>query len=736
MRPAQQQPLPAGYVEASSFIEGSSTQSILSSREEAPMASAARVSTTSNPATGPTTSVAESSKATVSRDGIRGGKRWDNQPKVYRELPSFPKFDQPIPNDASIEEICIRYPNHIRGTYLAAFVQWHWTSHDIYNRLTDVAKQEFIDNGIATCKSKNNRTNFISKRLEAYLKAHTDDEIAELCTQPKLRPCLMNGGEKKGKSKLMGKFNNPNAQPVRHIEYTPRSGANKRKAAEDLPQKPEAKKPKAEARSDTLWESMEVFEEYKYAMAGYWRKQVSAAQTIVNADVVHANADVRQRVQQVLQMLRYPVNSMTETFLTFERIEDCAAFAAFIDNKVRAVFDDLRARETGAASLEVRNKAVDAILQEQGIIATSLQKLVPLAASAFESGQLKFGLVRQAIQAVTNAFAERTGKPGNAAQSFNALHEAHDGSGTLSLTAHDGQRPKRVREETPAEEASNKRAKTALTPGFSLAGKSMQQVFGAEPGPQVFNTQQAFEPVGISNRLEDAPGLGRDFDLVFEEIYGGSTAPSAPSHQHGQPTEEVAVPSMSSLQQTQNMVPTLGMAVAEGTSRTEVDPSSQARTEDEILQEYIDMLPSLPPTPEILYDQTDFYIVPQQNQVATDTAYLPQHVDMLAQTGEYFLQGAHLTPWTDLPGGDETLAQTSDLSMQYPELFAVQDPPQPEVPHDGMGMFDAAIEDLAPSSDPMNVNQDWNFGSEDLTASELRQMQDDPAFWDGMFNNA
>ncbi|KAK4947655.1 hypothetical protein LTR10_013601 [Elasticomyces elasticus] len=726
MHPSQQrQSLPAGYVEASSFIQA--PEAALPSGEEATMSSGARISTTSKLASENNTTTAEPSKPTVSRDGIRGGKRGDNQPNVYRELPSFPKFDEQIPNDASIEEICINYPNHIRGTYLAAFVQWHWTANDIYNRLTDVAKQEFIDNGVATCKTKNNRSNFLSKRFDAYLNSLTAEEVTALCTQSKIRPCLMDGGERYGKSKLRGKFNNPRAQPVRQYDFKPRSRPGKREATEDLPQEPKTKKPRVEARSDTLWESMEIFEQYKYAMAGYWAKQVESAQTIINGDVFYSSANDRQRMQQVLKMLRYPVNSETDTFLTFDRIEDSPAFASFVDNKARAVFDHIRTHEAGAALREVRNKAIDEILREQQHIEASLQQLVPIALSSYQSGDLKFGLVEQAIEASISA-PPRTTKPENATRDMRVVQQAPGWNGASGATMSAGSNLKRSREETTAEENSKKRHKTALSPGLNFVGQNIQQVF---------NAQQTFQPVEYRNRLEDAPGVGRDFDLMFEEIYGTSTAPPAASQAHGETSGDRRSTDIPFLPQTQNIVQAPDMTTAGHTSTGGRHAPPQMRTdaEDQALQEAIDMLPSLPPTPDIIYDQTDFSVVPGQNQVAVaaGNAYIPHYFDMFAQDGDLLLQNAELFPLPDLPESDGTYTQTGDLFSEGADLFSMGDLPQPHTSHDGI--FDAAIEDLTASSGAANVFNNWDPEVGELTASELQQMQEDPAFWDGMFND-
>lgn len=630
----QQLQLPAGYVEASSLVEAYSPGPTYSRAEQKALSSAARNSTAPNSPSHLDSTVARPSRTTTTRDGIRGGRRPDNQPGVYRELPSFPKFDEPIPNEASIEEICIRYPNHIRGSYLAAFVQWYWTANDIFKLLTETAKKEFVENGIATCKSRNNRANFLFKRLDAYIQSLGKEEVKALCSAPKLRPCMMDGREVYGKCKLRGLFNNPNAQPIRQFEYTPR-GTNKSTALEaaDVPQEPEV-------NSQTLWESMEIFVQYKYAMARHWTKQVGLAQTIINADVFYSQTDIRQRTHGVLQMVRCPINSTTETFMAFQRIEDCPSFAAFVDDKARNMFGRIWACGTSSTSCEVRNKAVDEILREQRHIETTLQRLARLAAPAQQSGDLKFGLVQQAIQAVNNVPAECTSKPGNATEYARTLQQAPTWTDDSKYTVSTGPSLKRAWEDIAVTEVSNKRPKMELAPESTFAGSHMQHIFGSGPRPQIIIAQQAFQPNDNSNiafQQADltsmfggaAAGVGSDFDRELEQVeqlYGTSTAAPAPDYVHVQPNVAGTFIGDPFPREAQNMVSFPGMALVEVFNNTGRVPVPRVQRDDEIPREASDALPTLPPSPSILYDETDFAI-PQERHQADSTCF-PQDLDM------------------------------------------------------------------------------------------------------------
>ncbi|KIW94922.1 uncharacterized protein Z519_04901 [Cladophialophora bantiana CBS 173.52] len=265
-----------------------------------------------------------------SRPGIRK-KRTDTEPRVYAELPSFPSFDEPIPPHASLEEVCIRYPNHLRGSYLDAFIQWHWSATDMYSCLTDIAINEFKAFGITTSKSFANRANFLMKRLDARLSALSPEEVTALCTAPKIRTCMMDGSEKYGASKLQGKFHNPIAPTVRTY---PNRQIKTRKT---LRPEPAMMTFVHNDKEYPLWASVEEFDEYKASMATYWGHQRARAEQIMALDELYgASQDSRQRNRLVLQMANWPCDVTTETFFSFQQIRHCPAFATAICNMVTA----------------------------------------------------------------------------------------------------------------------------------------------------------------------------------------------------------------------------------------------------------------------------------------------------------------------------------------------------------------------------------------------------------------
>ena len=77
-------------------------------------------------------------KASLPREGTKGPRK-DKEPRVYGELDSYPKFNEQVPPDATLQELCMKYPNHLRGQHLDAFIQWCWSANDIYNHLAEKA---------------------------------------------------------------------------------------------------------------------------------------------------------------------------------------------------------------------------------------------------------------------------------------------------------------------------------------------------------------------------------------------------------------------------------------------------------------------------------------------------------------------------------------------------------------------------------------------------------------------
>lgn len=465
----------------------------------------------------------------LSRDGIRGGKRADKEPLVYRELPSFPSFEQAIPNEASIEEICIYYPNHLRGSYFDAFIQWHWSAGDIYNRLTEQAISEFRDNGITTCKVYANRANFLFKRLDSYLRGLDAETVTALCTAPKLRGCMMDGTERYGASKLQGKFANPKAQPVRRFPARQQRQAQEPATAAHLDPTYQALL-SPQSTESLLWEATEPpLDEYKSLMADQWRRQRRCAETIVSADAFFSQSDSRQRAHSVLQMLKWPVTRDTESFFAFESVEQCPAFVKLIDDKVTAIVDSfVSARTRTAETLSAmpnnidpqeqlaldRQYAVSLSLAEQRATSSRLQQLALSAGKALEDGRKRFGLVHQAIQAVASSAGESVEE---------ALSTPERSSGSAELLRGSSHNPTltdmwvstRVRQERHGERVSYKRLQFDGAGPGPEPSQCHQIEMSANVGPESF-----YFPQPTSSCTGTAPANSLAGSLFFESQHG------------------------------------------------------------------------------------------------------------------------------------------------------------------------------------------------------------------------
>ncbi|EXJ70840.1 uncharacterized protein A1O5_05831 [Cladophialophora psammophila CBS 110553] len=326
-----------------------------------------------------------------SRPGIHQ-KRTDTEPRVYAELPSFPSFDEPIPPNASLEEVCIRYPNHLRGSYLDAFIQWHWSATDMYSCLTDIAINEFKAFGITTSKSFANRANFLMKRLDARLSALSPEEVTALCTAPKIRTCMMDGSEKYGASKLQGKFHNPIAPRVRTYPH------RQIKARKTLGPEPVMMTFVHNDKEYPLWASAEEFDEYKASMATYWGYQRARAEQILALDELYgASQDSRRRNRLVLQMANWPCDVTTETFFSFQHIRHCPAFVTAISNMATAavinIYDSFPSEDPAQQLPLVRQSAISYVHAGQAARLTRLNEFL----STLPAGEPMPGVVDQVL---------------------------------------------------------------------------------------------------------------------------------------------------------------------------------------------------------------------------------------------------------------------------------------------------------------------------------------------------
>ncbi|KIX97348.1 uncharacterized protein Z520_06800 [Fonsecaea multimorphosa CBS 102226] len=331
--------------------------------------------------------------ASRSRPGIHE-KRDDAEPRVYCELPSFPPFDEPVPPEVSLEELCAKYPNHLRGSYFDAFIQWHWSAADMYSCLTELAISEFKSFGISTSKSFANRANFLMKRLDARLTALSAEEVTALCLAPKIRPAMADGTEKYGASKLQGKFHNPSAPAVRKYPY--RSG---KEGNRNPPQQPAALR-RTFVYNDKeyqLWDSAKELQEYSQSMATYWGYQRARVEQIINADAKYRASPDPQRIRLMLQMANWPCNAATETFFSFQYIQDCQAFEnAILDLVVAAITNMLDAfppEDAGQHLQLARQSAVSYVFAGQDARLARLNDLL----TAMQAGGSTCGLVDQVL---------------------------------------------------------------------------------------------------------------------------------------------------------------------------------------------------------------------------------------------------------------------------------------------------------------------------------------------------
>ena len=361
-------------------------------------------------------------------------RRDDNEPRVYRELPSFPSFDNPIPAEASIEEICKHYPNHLRGSYLNAFIQYRWTATDIFTRLSQTAIDEFVTCGISRCKAHGNRANFLTKRLSSRLDTMTPERVTELMLGPKIRGCLMNGGEHYGASKLQGKFFNPTATTVRHYPERQHQPRNPR-ASKDVAEMAKKSSVMIEGRPYLLWTTAGELEVFRNQMARTWARQRFLAEKIISVDAVYGPGDGHHLNRLILQVANWPSNLTTDTFFSFQHIEECPSFLSFIDDMAAegamAMFGTFIQGSRGIVqSLALaREAAVEYVIQAQEARLARLQEFV----TSLPAGRGLQDVVKQVLEwdadVVSNG--QGVGAEGNinVPQNQNDFHVAEPNTG-------------------------------------------------------------------------------------------------------------------------------------------------------------------------------------------------------------------------------------------------------------------------------------------------------------------
>ncbi|KIX05217.1 uncharacterized protein Z518_06089 [Rhinocladiella mackenziei CBS 650.93] len=466
---------------------------------------------------------------------------------AYRDLPSFPPFDRPIPNDATLEEICIFYPNHIRGACLDAFVQWMWSATDIYNHLTEEAKREFREEGVARCKAYGNRANFLMKRLDAHLKKMTAEEVRALCTAPKIRGCLIDGSEYYGASKLQGKFNNPNAQPVR-------SFPNRKKGIRRNTDRPAAAADQPQTvihgfDGFSLWDSQAELEKYSNIMADLWTQQCAFAELIISSDAHLFNVDGKQRNDFILQLMKWPVTAESQTFFNFDPITACPTFVEWISNKVRYIVASVTSpTDLSVPSLAMpgnisqreklnlaRRHAVSLVLAEGRALVSKLYQVALGPDSATQTGVMKVGLVHQMVHSISSPEDGRNEQTSVIAVGDDLDSLLSRGS-RRSSKRNKVRSPKRVTFEAPNNvEQQGSSTDPAGAATSSTCGPQQYQAFtssqesnnnhgtasylGPEiPGP---GAENASEEVDHRNWPNETDSFGDDMDLTSDTPNGG-----------------------------------------------------------------------------------------------------------------------------------------------------------------------------------------------------------------------
>lgn len=132
----------------------------------------------------------------------------NGKPAQYRQLIDFPLADTPLPPGTSCVNIVKRFPNHLCGSNLNAFLQYFWSAEKIVKHASLKVKAVWIEQGIHGKHS--NPANFIRNRLDTYAeKVLGEASLRKLISEPKERPCGLSGDEEYGKSNPLGLNLNP-----------------------------------------------------------------------------------------------------------------------------------------------------------------------------------------------------------------------------------------------------------------------------------------------------------------------------------------------------------------------------------------------------------------------------------------------------------------------------------------------------------------------------------------------
>lgn len=165
---------------------------------------------------------------------LSNGERAQFQMLTDYELPDFP-----LPPGTTCLQILERYPNHLCGQYLEAFIQYFWSPERMEAKTPDVIKEKWYDQAIIkTAKSR--PANFIRNRMDTHMeKVLGEAGVRRLIESPKHRPSGLPADEEYGNSDPMRLGLNPLVPP----KTTARVPRIRRRAASTLVVQPTALPP-------------------------------------------------------------------------------------------------------------------------------------------------------------------------------------------------------------------------------------------------------------------------------------------------------------------------------------------------------------------------------------------------------------------------------------------------------------------------------------------------------------
>ncbi|KAK5062962.1 hypothetical protein LTR84_005038 [Exophiala bonariae] len=135
----------------------------------------------------------------------------------YRQLINFPRADESLPSNTSCKDILTKYPNHLEGNYLEAFIQYFWTAEMIVRETSQTIKDLWISQGIH--KKETPPANFIRNRMDSYVeKVLGEAGLRKLCGEAKQCPSGLPADKEYGRSNPLRLNLNPKSAPSNRKE--------------------------------------------------------------------------------------------------------------------------------------------------------------------------------------------------------------------------------------------------------------------------------------------------------------------------------------------------------------------------------------------------------------------------------------------------------------------------------------------------------------------------------------